>query len=267
MKIINTLRGGLGNQLFQWALTKSLEQRYNCEVYLDIKEFNYSNWDGRITKRKFDLGGFPNINFKLLDNKNISQFTNNEFIELNDNNFNPNNQLLNIEKNYMMVGYWQNHTFFENFSHIIKKELDISETLKKELYLTYPELNLNCVSLHIRRSDYLTSNGFHPVQTLSYYENALKTIGNYDNVLIFSDDIEWCKENLNFKNQRFIENNSSLVDLWLMSLCKHNITANSSFSWWGAWLNDNKNKKIIIPSKWFSYGDVIHMSPQEWIKL
>jgi len=267
MKIINTLRGGLGNQLFQWALSKSLEQKYNCEVYLDIEEFKYEIWDGRITKRTFDLGMFPNLKFKLSDNKNISKDINNSFIELNEDNFNPNNKLLNNEKNYKLIGYWQNHSFFEDVRHIITKDLGITEILKNDLYTTYPELNLNCVSIHIRRTDYLTSNGFHPIQNISYYEEALKIIGDYDNLLIFSDDIKWCKENLNFKNQRFIENNTSLVDLWLMSLCKHNIIANSSFSWWGAWLNNNKNKKVIRPSRWFSYGDVPNMSPQEWIKL
>jgi hypothetical protein len=261
MKLLSVIKGGLGNQIFQWALTKSLEQKYNCDVYLDIDEYEYSNWNGKITKRTFDLHQFPNLKFKL-KKENI-----NNLITLTESNFNPNTNLLNPNINYKLDGYWQNYNFFDNVKDVINQELIIPKNLKNELYIKYPELNNVCVSLHVRRTDYLTSNGFHPVQDLFYYKNAINLIGDYDNILIFSDDIQWCKENLKFKNQIFIEGNSPYIDIWLMSLCTHNIIANSSFSWWGAWLNNNKHKKVIIPSKWYSYGDVPHMSPQEWIKI
>jgi len=265
MKIISTLQGGLGNQLFQWALTKSLEEKYNCEVYLDVQEFRYDNWAG-ITKRTFDLPQFSNLKFKIADEVSDINLKN-DFIELYERDFNPNFVKLDSDNNYKLFGYWQNYTFFNHKRSSIMNELMIPSKLKNELINKYPELDTNCVSLHIRRTDYLTSNGFHPVQDLLYYKKALDIIGDYDNVLIFSDDIEWCKKNMNFKNQKFVENNLPSIDVWLMSLCKHNIIANSSFSWWGAWLNNNINKKVIKPSKWFSYGDSPQMCPPEWIKI
>ena len=124
--------------------------------------------------------------------------------------------------------------------------------------------------MHIRRTDYTTSNGYHPVQTVEYYKKALEIIGEYDKLFIFSDDIEWCRNNLKFDNMIFIEGNTDIEDLYLISLCKHNIIANSSFSWWGAWLNKNPNKKVIAPSKWF--GDMANLNesdivPEGWIRI
>ena len=103
-----------------------------------------------------------------------------------------------------------------------------------------------------------------------YYKNALDIIGGYENLYVFSDDINWCKTNLKFKNMVFVEGNDDVEDLWLMSLCDHNIIANSSFSWWGAWLNINPNKKVISPKRWFgeqtnlSSDDII---PVSWTKI
>jgi hypothetical protein len=85
----------------------------------------------------------------------------------------------------------------------------------------------------------------------SSYKDALDIIGYYDKLYILSDDIDWCKENLKFDNMVFVQNDSDVEDLWTMSLCKHNIIANSSFSWWGAWLNSNPDKIVVAPSKWF----------------
>jgi hypothetical protein len=98
----------------------------------------------------------------------------------------------------------------------------------------------------------------------------LDIIGNYDQLLIFSDDIDWCKNNLQFKNMVFIENQNTFEDIWLMSLCKHNIIANSSFSWWGAWLNKKSDKIVIAPNDWFGPNSNLNTSnivPQTWIKL
>ena len=95
-------------------------------------------------------------------------------------------------------------------------------------------------------------------------------IGDYKNIVVFSDDIPWCKENLIFDNIIFIEGNKDYEDLWLMSLCEHNIIANSSFSWWGAWLNENKNKKVVSPLNWFGQQSNTNQSdivPESWIKI
>ena len=106
---------------------------------------------------------------------------------------------------------------------------------------------------------------------IEYYQNSVNIVGEDKHYLIFSDDVNWCQDNFNFiKNKTIITNNLDYQDLYLMSLCKNNIIANSSFSWWGAWLNNNKDKKVIAPSKWFgekanlNQNDII---PKEWIKI
>ena len=125
------------------------------------------------------------------------------------------------------------------------------------------------VSVHVRRADYLNIPEHHTNLQVEYYERAMKNFEGYSPV-IFSDDIEWCKNNLNFNNMVLVEGNSDVEDLWLMSLCKNNIIVNSSFSWWGAYLNKNVDKVVIAPSKWF--GDGVSLStedivPEQWNKI
>lgn len=264
MKIINIIRGGIGNQLFQWAITKTMEIKFGAEVYLDISPL-YLNTG--VTPRTFDLPQFPNIKYKILSNGGNEDFYSNPIIEYNEGNFNIDSTVLNEHNNYKFLDYWQSYNYFEKYKNEIKSDLSFSDGFKNEILSKYPEINTNSVSLHIRRTDYVSSNGYHPVQPISYYERALKIIGDYDNVLVFSDDIEWCKKNLNFKNQVFVENNSVSFDIWSMSLCKHNIIANSSFSWWGAWLNENENKIVVTPGNWFGWGGVPYMHPKNWLVI
>lgn len=264
MKILNTIRGGIGNQLFQWSIGKLIELKYNCDVYLDLTHMR--NIEG-ITKRDFELSKFPNLKFKIIDNTILSEMSNVVNSELNEGNFNPNSTNLDNDKNYTLFDYWQKYYLIEQNINNILQDLSCPDEIKKSLLLKYPNIEKNSVSLHIRRTDYLTSNGFHPVQPISYYERALDIIGEYDNIFIFSDDMDWCKENLKFQNMTFVEGNDSVTDLWLMSFCNHNVIANSSFSWWGAMMNNNKNKKVITPKNWFSYIDVSNMHPVEWYKI
>jgi hypothetical protein len=255
--IITKIQGGLGNQLFQWAYGKSLSVKNNTELRLDLSF--YQNQIGN-TPRQFDLYNFPNIT-KL----NSVIDTNNSIPVIDD--FNYKEIKYNDHLNYYLNGYWQSEKYFLDISEIIKKELSIDDKTNQNL-LKY--INGDTVSLHIRRTDYVTSNGYHPVLPIEYYNLALEIIEKYDTLLIFSDDINWCKENLSFKNMVFIENQTNIEDLWLMSLCKHNVIANSSFSWWGAWLNNNKDKIVIAPKIWF--GDVTNLNqknilPNNWLKL
>ena len=135
----------------------------------------------------------------------------------------------------------------------------------------YSILNENTVSLHVRRGDYINKENYHPLQTIDYYKNAYDIINeNSINVLILSDDVNWCKKNIKFNNISYIENETNIIDLYIMSLCKHNIIANSSFSWWGAWLNENKNKKVICPINWFGEKTNIYtgdITPEKWLKI
>ena len=258
--IIVKLQGGVGNQLFQWALSKSLSLKHNIDSFLDIN--GYKNQIG-ITERNFLLSNFPNIVFNV-----FGGFYGNDGLIVRDNFY---FKEFNIEKNkkYFFDGYWQSEKYFLNYEKEIKNNLSPSqETLNKLLSLNV--LNNNSVSLHIRRTDYVKSNGLHPVQSVDYYKKALDIIGHYDNILVFSDDIEWCKNNIKFENINFIEGISDIENIFLMSMCKNNIIANSSFSWWGAWLNNNGNKQVIAPKNWFgpqlglNTSDIV---PETWIKI
>jgi hypothetical protein len=150
-------------------------------------------------------------------------------------------------------GYFQSEKYFVDVREDILNLFEIDEDTKSYLSNKYSNLlSGNTCSIHIRRGDYLNLPNFHPTQDISYYMDGCNIIGNEANYLIFSDDIEWCYKNFNFiKNRTFISGNTDYQDLYLMSMCNNNIIANSTFSWWGAWLNKNKNKIVVSPKKWF----------------
>lgn len=264
--IISKLQGGLANQIFQWAYGKSLSTKNNTDLYLDTSFYN--NQQG-CTPRKFSLNKFPNLDLKLFDVNKISENINiylinddSTFIDINYNN----------DNHYYLNGYWCSEIYFEENKKIIAESLSYDDNfinkIKDSVYKYV--LDKNVVSIHIRRTDYVTSNGYHPVLPISYYEEALKIIKDYDLLYVFSDDIEWCKNNLRFDNIHFVEGLDDIEDLWLMSLCKNNIIANSTFSWWGAWLNKNPDKKVISPNNWFGNHVNINQSnivPKNWIRI
>ena len=251
--------GGLGNQMFQYAYARNLSILNKDEFYLDTSFYNHQVG---VTPRVFSLNSFP----KLSINLEIPTIVKPKIIT---DNFVYDSQ--NIFKgDCFLDGYWQSEKYFKESKNTIIDDFSPDNENKKKLLKKYPQVNNNSISLHIRRTDYLTSNGYHPVQTIDYYNKAIDILGNYENIFIFSDDINWCKENLSFKNMLFVENNTDVEDLWLMSLCKKNIIVNSSFSWWGAYLNKNKDKKVIAPSKWFGEGVNLNthdIVPEEWIKI
>lgn len=262
--IITNLQGGLGNQIFQWAFGRHLSDKYHVPLYIDVN-FYKQNITG-VTKRIYSLSKFPNINFDFIENVLING---KEFLVFNEPYKFEKFEYNFSNNNYHLNGYFQSEKYFLESSDIIRNELSPSYDILKKLKLT-PFIDTNVVSLHIRRTDYVTSNGYHPVQPIEYYKKALDIIGEYDYIFVFSDDIQWCKDNLNFDNMIFIEGFDDVEDLWLMSLCKNNIIANSTFSWWGAWLNKNPYKKVIAPSKWF--GDIANLNqndiiPESWIKI
>lgn len=255
--IITKVQGGLGNQLFQWAVTRNLSLKYNTEYFFDLNHISKSH---------------PGVNSRGLD---IDKF---EMLRINPMTTNPNLPTMvdkfkyyDIPNNSYLDGYWQSEKYFKENESTIREELRIPEKLKDDLIIKYPFLLNNTVSIHVRRGDYVHLPNYHPIQSVEYYQRAYEIIGDKNiNVVIVSDDISWCKENLSFNNTHFIENETNITDLYIMSLCKHNIMSNSTFSWWGAWLNNNPNKKVIQPSNWF--GPSLPLSPDEiycenWIKL
>jgi hypothetical protein len=236
--VTSNLMGGLGNYLFQIASAYSLALDNGDKIIF-------------------------NINDSVIGHQPIKSYTNNILskIKFIDHNLNVENNYHEPFFHYQKIPYKPNqklHGYFQSekyFIHNRKKILDlysIDDESSKKIYEKYGEiLTGETCSLHVRRGDYLKYPNHHPTCTLEYYKNSIKEFSKNTKFLIFSDDIEWCKDVFKGENFIFIEGNKDYIDLWLMSLCKNNIIANSSFSWWGAWLNQNPNKKVIAPTNWF----------------
>jgi hypothetical protein len=256
--IVTKLQGGLGNQLFQWATTENLSIKYNCDIFFD-KSYFQSSANSLVTQWNYELDKFDNIKIKETDGSNLNKIYDNFiFTEIHNNSY--------------LDGYWQSEKYFLENQEFIKNKLKIKDSFVNHIYEKYPILQENTVSLHVRRGDYLNIQDHHPVQTIEYYNNCIEELNeNNINIMVFSNDIDWCIDNLKYKNITYVLNQTNVDDLYTMSLCRHNIIANSSFSWWGAWLNRNQNKKVIAPKKWFGINnihiDTKDLLPKSWIKL
>jgi hypothetical protein len=252
--IVTKLHGGLGNQLFQWAATYAAAKKYECEYYFDLRYFS----NKKIKKSSVDKWDYELDKFNI----EIKEFSEPSPLPVRYDNF----CYQSIEPNYYLYGYWQSEKYFVDYKDEI---LSILKNYEKEKYFLdkYKVLSENTLSLHVRRGDYVRVAP-NNVLSLDYYYNALEDI-NYKNfyILVFSDDLEWCRENFkNFKKISFI-NENNFDSLIMMSLCKNNIIANSTFSWWGAYLNNYSEKKVIAPQKWFDSKQYQNIIPDEWITL
>lgn len=249
--IVMRVQGGLGNQMFQWACARALSKSRNKKIFLEITNYKFD------ARRKFQLNFFPHIHKLILD-KQVSLIDG--WLPKGITQVNDDFQTFEFPDadSLFLNGYWQSEKYFKEIKDTIINDftLDTYIDIKKD----YPEIEKS-VSLHVRRTDYVTSNGFHPVQSMDYYSRALDELkGDYARIYVFSDDISWCKENIKFDNCFFVDNDDVMQSLLLMKSCKHNVTANSSFSWWAAWLNQNKDKKVICPSQWF--GEISNLNSE-----
>lgn len=288
--IIVKVIGGLGNQLFQYALGRTIAHKNNTVLKIDITSFKTYN-------RKYALDNFniienfateeeirhlkysnrlKHLAYKLT--KSSKLFYKQSFINELDFAFDQN--IFKSPSNVYLEGYWQSEKYFKEAGDIIRNEFTIkskAEGINKEIA---EEINsCEAVSVHVRRGDYVTNletNKFHGLCSLEYYKEALNKITSCienPHFFVFSDDPKWAQDNLNFDYpSRFITHNGTeknYEDLRLMSLCKHNIIANSSFSWWGAWLNKNLDKMVVAPRKWFNNTsvDTSDLIPENWIKI
>lgn len=235
--------GRLGNQMFQIASTIGIAKDNNLDYGFDSWYCNYTNTD---------FNNFLNTPLNKL-NMDTSKNT----LKTTEPEFNYKKMLLNSNYNHILYGYFQSEKYFQNHKNYVKNIFQLKPKYLLKIEEKYGDILKNSCSLHIRRGDYLGLQNFHTLIGLDYYEESLfKLYGNNLtnlNLLIFSDDISWCKSNFNFEGPKihYIEGNSDIIDMTLMSMCGNNIIANSSFSWWGAWLNKNPNKKVVAPKNWF----------------
>lgn len=266
--IIVRILGGLGNQMFQYAYAKSLQQK-GYDVQIDLSKFKTYKLHGgyQLDTYKIDLesaASFDTFLSLIKLKKNVKEKS-----LLFDEN------LLKLKGNEFVKGYFQTEKYFESIREILLEQFTIKTEFSKstEAYVKAIHQHKNSCSLHIRRGDYISdekANSVHGTCNLDYYAAAIKLINEkYDNThfFVFSDDIAWTKENLQLENATYIDHKTiPHEDLFLMSLCKHNITANSSFSWWGAWLNEHQHKTVIAPKKWF-VSQKNEVASKNWIQL
>ena len=260
MEIVSTkLMGGLGNRLFQIAAAYSVSLRDKKEMICDIT-------DTQSPHKPYTIY-IDNIfrNIKFLDN-----FVNLKHIGEGGFHY---TLIPNLDGNVKLIGHFQSEKYFINHRTELLELFEIDNETNTRLLKKYENIiNDDTCSIHVRRGDYLGLPNHHPTQPIEYYTDAIKLIGEDKHYVIFSDDIKWCKENFSFLNNKtFISGNQDYEDLYLMSMCKNNIIANSTFSWWGAWLNNNENKQVIIPSKWFGISNS-HLNTNDlycdkWIKI
>jgi hypothetical protein len=229
--------GRIGNQFFQVAILIALADKYN-----DIIK---ANWYCHYTNKDM-LSYFKH---KIMHQAPLAS-------EIEFNYKEPNFSFNEIpyHKNMNLHGYFQSELYFDHCQELIKYYFEPTDELVAKLQNKYGKyLDLNTCSLHIRRGDFV-GNQTHSVCDLDYYTRAINSINStekIDHFLVFSDDIPWCINNFP-SNYIFVDGNLDIEDLFLMSLCKHNIISNSTFSWWSAWLNKNQSKIIMAPSKWFT---------------
>ncbi|MFV0328410.1 MAG: alpha-1,2-fucosyltransferase [Dysgonomonas sp.] len=266
------LSGGLGNQMFQYAAAKALATRLNTSLTIDLYTFTKKT---QATVRPYELDIFNIKNLperSALKGKLITKAR--PFIQKHRTFFHKFGILTDtyailyqsvfesITGNITMSGYFQNEKYFKDIVKALRNDFTFKNPLIDDnLKVSDKIASSQSVAIHIRRGDYLSQNSQSNFITLdkAYYENAIRFIINQiknPEFFVFSEDFEWIKENLNFENYpvTFIDWNkgkNSYIDMQLMSLCKHNIIANSSFSWWAAWLNNNQDKVVIAPGHWF----------------
>jgi hypothetical protein len=279
--IIIKLLGGLGNQMFQYAFAKHVAIKNKEPLYIDLSVIERRNNIIDYTFRDFGLNVF-NAEYRILQHttlaKGVRKIYNYFFPIQNilEQKYSA-TEVLNLHGNIYLHGFWQNENYFKDIAHILRKDFTFKTQPGELNQKMINQINAaNSISVHIRRGDYVTSSIASQVHYLcpkEYYEKAVSYYiekMNSPHFYIFSDDIHWVKENLSFgSSYTFVDYNKgkySFEDMRLMSLCKHNIIANSSFSWWGAWLNNNPDKIIIAPRQWLKEAET-EIVPREWIKM
>ncbi len=287
--IIIKIMGGLGNQMFQYALARSIIEK-GKKVKIDTTYYN--NIPALDTNRKYELDLFP-YSFEFATSREIKRYTSKlnylknivgEYTHLYrsniivDREYEYNNNLVNCDNKYL-VGYWQCERYFSDIRSILVDEFSFdNRALDEEDINLKNEIKLaKCpIAIHVRAGDYYNRqniDAFGNICTCQYYGDACKYFANkYEDIqfFLFTDDRRWVEKNLNLNkyNIKIVREkkiSEAWKDLYCMSLCDHNIISNSSFSWWSAWLNTNTHKEVISPTKWRKGIDAKKVIPSGWI--
>jgi len=289
--VIVKLKGGLGNQMFQYALGRSLSLKYQTDLKLDLSFFNLNI--KKITKRDYNLNVF-NIKTELAGQKEIPLlnriigrgllgFILGKILKyipvLNkglERGFNFNENIMSLGPDVYLDGYWQSYKYFSDFEDEIKKDFTFKNNFSEKVIELSGEIkSSNSLCVHVRRGDYLKNN-IHESLSKDYYLKGFEEVNlkqKIDKVYIFSDDINWCKSNLQFSTPVVFVGNEYSGEIgeghmFLMSKCQNFIIANSTFSWWASWLSKREDKLVVVPERWFKDGSKVDdLIPEDWIKI
>lgn len=294
--VLIKLFGGLGNQMFQYAIASIIAEKKKSQVLIDTSFYNDKNKNLKRFPRHFTLGIFNNsyriaaeeeiFSFYILTNierfKKKLGFNYPKIFEETSFIFDP--QVLKLKAPVYLKGYFQSPNYFSGREKFIRDiyKFPISCLDERNEKIRRKIVSEISVSVHIRRGDYVADNKtkkFHGNCSMAYYKKAIDYFSSVlidFNLIFFSDDISWVQQEFkNLPNKKIYVSGNTEYDSWkdmfLMSLCNHNIIANSSFSWWGAWLNENSDKIIIAPKSWFldveQEKHSKNLIPSDWIRL
>jgi hypothetical protein len=292
MVITNTI-GGLGNQMFQYAAGRALSLEHGVPLCLDISGFSsYGLHQGfelqhifncaagiATASDKRDILGWQSSRHirKLLLRKEMALFRRKELVVEPHFNYWPG--IKHVSHDCYLLGYWQSEKYFSESAWQIRIDFTFRQSLERENERLAQQINsVNAVSLHVRRGDYAKNPqtaATHGLCTLDYYRHSIRYVAervHNPSFFLFSDDMAWVRDNLNIPFPcKYVDCNrgeKSYNDMRLMSMCNHHIIANSSFSWWGAWLNPKLDKIVVAPKNWFSNQTYVRdLLPQSWVKL
>ena len=237
--------GRLCNQMFQYAALRGLSSKIGAEICIPYYQNAVDDGIGNMLRTEL----FDSFNLKVktgLLNNGHAPVVQERFFHFDQELFD------HCPDHVSLQGYFQTEKYFKHIEHQIRAEYTFVDDILEPSIEMIRSID-NPIALHIRRGDYVINSENHFNLPLEYYEAALKHFNDDRNVIVFSDDSKWCHEQPLFSDDRFIisDNDDNRVDLCLMSLCKDFIIANSTYSWWGAWLSSNKSKKVIAPVQWF----------------
>ena len=259
--------GRLANQMFQYASLKGIARNIGTDIIIPFWPDEMDDGMGNMLRSElfdsFDL----EVQRGLLNNGH-APVVNERFFHFDEELFRLCPDHVNLQ------GYFQTEKYFKHIEDELRKDFTFNSEILEPCKEMVESVD-NPIALHVRRTDYVRNQANHNLLSLEYYQAALEQFNSDRNVIVFSDEPAWCMEQEIFSDDRFIisENDDNRIDLCLMSLCNDFIIANSSFSWWGAWLSSNKNKKVIAPAQWFGKTgytkdhDTKDLIPDDWIKI
>ncbi len=236
--------GRLGNQMFQYASLRGIASRHEYSFTIPDSKGN-NEWADHQLFKYFKLSSLDRHNIGLSQHRTISE-----------GSFNFDHNLFHkCEDNVDIVGYLQSEKYFLHIEDIIRQDFTFHDHISKQAQETLEEYSKEpLISLHVRRTDYVNNSFYNGGCSIEHYDRALSLLDHNTKVIIFTDDIQWVADQNFFKKDRYIIHNpvSNATDMCMMTMCDYNIIANSSFSWWGAWLGSHK--RVIAPKTWFESG-------------